>query len=255
MHGAVGQYGKNPIFVAFAMFLLWFASEGACDAGILQEHAEQCETMSHGSAYGVDTAAYNPNYAVAIKKKDWKTVRTYLLWHLRLPEGLTTRQKARLARERISAELIPASARGDRAAVSRLLRAGGDPNAGANGDDYAFPLAWAARCDRPEVVKTLLAHGAKVNARFGYTLTTGVAVDSTALEWAVLSGARRSVAILLAHSANPHLTSHFESLPDVNGMVDKGRGASTVLDSATDPEIKRMIRKALKDRRRPAKTN
>lgn len=236
--------------VGLVTLLIWGATIGPCQAAIDSDDATECRTMGNVSAYSInDNIRYDPDFAGAIRRKNWGLVRGYLLSGQRWPYRLTASQKASLERERISAELIPASARGDRSAILRLLRHGADPSAEALFDDYAFPLAWAARCDHPETVKILLAHGARVNARFSYATTVdGGLVGVTALEWAVESGARRSVAVLLAHGANPRLTSHYESLPDVNGVVYKERDTSTVLDSATDPEVKRMIRKALKVR-------
>jgi hypothetical protein len=245
----VGASGKASIFTILATLVLlgWLVSSRVCWAKIDGDDALACETMSHVSAFRDDNTNYDPDFAVAIKEKRWADVRAFLMQGYLLPEGLTARQKARIAQERNSAALIPASAGGDRVIVSRLLRRGADPNTQASVDDYVFPLAWAARCDHPEIVKALLAHGAKVNARFTYPGSWGWVVDSTALEWAVESGARRSVAILLAQGANPRLISHFKFLPGsrTTGFLQTKR--TTVLDDTDDVVIKKMIRKALKD--------
>lgn len=249
MYIQVGVFEKTFVTIVLTALLLWAGSSRNCWARIDVDDARDCETMSHVSAFREDNPNYDPDFAVAIKEKRWADVRAFLVQGYLIPEGLTARQKARIAGERLSAALTPASAGGNRATVSRLLRRGADPNTEANVDDYVFPLAWAARCDHVEIVKMLLAHGAKVNVRFTYPGSWGWVVDCTALEWAVESGARGSVAILLAHGANPRLISYFKFLPGsrTTGFLQKKR--TTLLDDADDVEIRKMIRKALKDHR------
>ena len=248
LYSFVQALRAKPCVLGLAMLFVWGGIVSSSTAG---SHMDgKCKTMARPPDHSHQNNDNAALFTVAVASGDWGLVRAYLLWEYATPGNLTPRQKARVERERLSAELIPYSAKGDRRTVLRYLRLGADPNAGANADDFAFPLAWAARCDHPDVVKILLAHGAKVNARFTYPLTTGMGVDATALEWAVENDARKSVAVLLAHGANPRLMSHFEPLPGFEHFVDTSKGTRTALDAAADPEIRRMIRKVLKDRRR-----
>ena len=246
MPARVGAAGKVTAFVALAVLLMWAGSSRNGWARIDVGTAGLCETMSRVSAFRDDNPDYDPDFAVAIKEKRWDDVRSFLMQGYLLPEGLTTQQKARIARERLSAALIPASAGGDRATVLRLLRRGADPNTQASLDDYVFPLAWAARCDHPEIVKILLAHGAKVNARFTYPGSQGWVVGSTALQWAIESDARRSVAILLANGANPRLVSSFKPLEGLEKWAIIPKKNETLLDYAYDKDVRKMLWRALR---------
>jgi hypothetical protein len=250
-----GKAFKNAtIFVVLIMFAGWIASSRVSWASIDAGDAIACDTMARLPDYRKHDHDHDADFTIAVASGDWRQVRSYLLWGYATPENLTAAQKARIERERISADLIPYSARGDRTTVLRYLRLGADANVDADADDFVFPLAWAARCDHPEVVKILLAHGARVDARFTYPGSRGWIVGSTALEWAVQSGARRSVAALLAHHANPRLVSSFEPLPGFESLAVTPKKDETVLDAATDSEIRKMIAKVLKAQRgRPAK--
>lgn len=248
MRARIGAARQGATYIALAVLLLWAGSCRDSWAGIDATAAAACETMSHASSFREDSPNHDPDFAAAIKEKNWGIVRAFLIAGYPLPEGLTGQQKSRLARERISVALIPAAAGGNRATVSRLLRRGADPNARVDADDYAFPLAWAAKCDHVEIVEMLLAHGARVDARFSYPEASGIVGNSTALMWAAESGAREPVATLLAHHADPgvHSTWHFP--PDAAGVRN-----SAALDLAGDREIRKMLRKALKDRASKAK--
>jgi len=245
-----GKVVKNiSVFIVIFVLSGWITCSRASWAGIEDYHVMACDTMARFPDYRGHDGEQDIDFKRAVTSGDWRLVRSYLIWGYATPENLTKAQKARVEKERISVDLIPYSARGDRATVLRYLRSGADPNVDAEADGFVFPLAWAARCDHPEIVEILLARGAKINAQFTYHGAQGWVEGSTALEWAVESGSRRSVAVLLAHHANPHLVSSLKSPPGFESWgITPGKNA-TVLDNTTDKEIKKMIRKALRSQR------
>ena len=180
--------------------------------------------------------------AEALKSKDWGAVRGALLLNFVPPPDLSSRDRARVEQERKSALLIPAAARGDLAGVQRLLRAGARADSEAKADNFMNPLAWAAKCDHPEIVELLIAHGARVNRRASFPLigTSGNWVDgATPLILASESGATSAVRVLLRHGADVRLRDRIYNGPD-----GKFEPNVTALEAASDAKIKAMLRRA-----------
>ncbi len=179
----------------------------------------------------------------AIRQNDWDQVRAYLILKIMTPFNLTPEQQRRVEAEGVTAGLIRASARGDLKTVARLLKAGGNPNVATRVDDYATPLAWAAKCEHPAVVRLLIAGGADVNERLYDVQHGAIEEGGTALIWASESGAWESVAVLLSHHAKVGLRAR-----DVPG-VDPSHGGFTALEAAHGRKIMRMLLKAGADPR------
>lgn len=206
-----------------------------------QSTALDCKVIGSASAFRNNHSGYDGKLLAATSAGDWPLVRGLLLLGAKPPSSLTKSQMDHVQLERESAELIPASARGDRKMVLQLLKAGADANAVANGDNYASPLAWAAKCERPDIVKILITHGADVNERFGYSTGSGWIDGSTALIWAAESGADRSVAILLSNRANVDAKESWLSTPSAAPII--GRSA---FDAAKTSQIKAMLLKVMR---------
>ncbi len=62
--------------------------------------------------------------------------------------------------------ICDAAARGDVAAIDRLIAQGTDPNLGAKSRAFT-PLVWAARAGQVGAIRVLVAHGADLNAPAG----------------------------------------------------------------------------------------
>jgi ankyrin repeat protein len=144
------------------------------------------------------------------------------------------RFRARLDRKLGGLKLISASARGDVASVRMLVKSGVDPNYQSKADDWATPLGWAAQCNHPETIRTLVSAGAKVNKQFGYFSDGGH--STTALIWASESGATNAVEVLISLRADLNIRQ--VDYPVSGGSPQRGVSA---LDAASKPEIRDLL--------------
>jgi ankyrin repeat protein len=165
-------------------------------------------------------------------------VRWYLYRDFPVPPGLTAAQARLVARQNASLDLYEAAWRGDVKATRDLLRRGADPNARIELDDVATPLAWAAACNRVEVVKALLDGGANVNQRFSWAVGSGAWTEnSTPIVFAARYGSGDTTRLLIERGA------------DVNAVSTAvGRDGAAVetrpLDWAETPGVSKILREA-----------
>ena len=186
-----------------------------------------------------------------IQRGRWDDVREIILDGAKVPDRLSGKARVRVRREMASAHLFLASARGDLGLMRRLLRRGAEPNAVSTGD-LLSPLAWAAVCDHPMAVDLLVSHGASVDLHYGYANGGGVTEQTTALLDASSVGARRAVAALLAHHANPNAEiigcANWDTNEDESGGKFTCKRGRKIVDNAIsvarDPVIRRMLRAA-----------
>jgi uncharacterized protein len=124
--------------------------------------------------------------------------------------------------------LSAAAAKGDVAALERLIAEGGDPNLGAQSRAFT-PLIWAARAGQVGSIRLLIAHGADINAPGGVN-------DWMPLQHALHKGQTDAARVLIDLGA------------DVSGRVGQqslvmaaGYGNATVtqalLDRGVDPHV------------------
>jgi hypothetical protein len=176
-----------------------------------------------------------------IARRDWREVRDRFAAGYPMPTGLANRDPILALRAFRSVELIRASVRGDLAQVNTLLSEGADPNAEVYLDAYATPLAWAARCNHPAVVRRLLHAGARVNYRFGWGDSQAINEGSTALIWASEAGLADMVRLLLSRGARADYRESFlrgGQPPRVSGV--------TALDVAGNRTIEHLLRSHLR---------
>jgi ankyrin repeat protein len=124
--------------------------------------------------------------------------------------------------------LSVAAARGDVAAIERILNDGGDPNLGAQSRAFT-PLIWAARAGQVAAIRVLVARGADLNAPGGVN-------DWVPLQHALHKGRTEASRVLLDLGA------------DISGSIGPralamaaGYGNATItqalLDRGVDPHI------------------
>ena len=117
---------------------------------------------------------------------------------------------------------------------------GADPNVEVQLDDTLSPLARAARNRHLDVVKMLIANGARVDEELGYTMGHGWFDHSTALIWACRSDSLGIVKTLIASRANPNAQEIY--YPNGNeGQFFKG---ATPLVACESLELLKVLLKA-----------
>jgi Ankyrin repeats (3 copies) len=185
----------------------------------------------------------DPGHAVrrAIARRDWREVRNRFAAEYPMPLGLASGDRILALRAFRSVKLIYASAVGDLGQVNALLTGGADPNVEVQLDAYATPLAWAARCNHPSVVRRLIRAGARVNSRFSYFDTQALHEGGTALIWASEAGSDDVVRLLLSRGAHAELRETFLRAgrpPRVSGVA--------ALDVAANAAIAQLLRSRLR---------
>lgn len=174
----------------------------------------------------------------AIHAEDWKSVRRLLFLGAKIPPGLSSTIMKRLELESLSLKLLSASD-GDTAKVVRLLKQGADPNVAVELDDTLSALGRAARRNRVEIIRTLIAGGARVDEPIGYSMGHGWTDGSTALIWACRNNAVEAVRELLKGNANPNAQETYH--PDEGDAQIKG---SLPITSCENSEILKMLLQA-----------
>src|SRR5262249_28548532 len=110
-----------------------------------------------------------------------------------------------------------------------------------NGEHFS-PLAWAAQCNHPRVIRLLLAAGAPVDSPHLFPSTQGNPLDDyTPLMFAAEAGAEDSVAELLRH--HPNLNARYRAWkpnPDTGRHV----GPRVSDFGNINHRIRRMLRRA-----------
>ncbi len=217
-------------------------------AGVKDAGMQNCQTMKEWrrDIFNTDVTEA-PRLAEAVQLKNWRAVREEFLSMAKLPDHLDSSIRQRVLREMASAELFFASAGGDLKRMKQLLHEGADADAVSNRDENMTPLAWAADCDHPKAVGLLIAHGAQVDRKFGYGNDAGVIEQTTALSEASAWGARRAVAVLLAHHAdvNAKVLSCAKYVVREDSSCVPGKVAVfNVLGVTSDPVVRRMLRAA-----------
>jgi hypothetical protein len=185
----------------------------------------------------------NPDNSVtkAIERHDWEEVRRLFSEGFPVPDNLTGRRRIHAIRAYRSVQLIYLSARGDLAHVNRLLAEGADPDVEVKLDADATPLAWAARCNHPALVRRLLRAGAQVNHRFAWGDTQSIHEGSTALIWASDAGLVDMVRLLLRSGARVDFRERFHI-----GYEPQSRPGVSALDVARNPSVARLLRARLR---------
>ena len=175
----------------------------------------------------------------AVRDGQWHVVRRFIMLGAQKPTSLSNKEESRWNNENISIELIDAASIGDIKAVRRLLSLGADPNTFVKLDDCLSPLARASRSNHVDIVKILIAHGARVNETLEYSMGHGWFKKSTALIWACRENAFDSVRELLTSKANVEAQEiyHPENDPIV---IIKGDVPITACD---DPRILKILLK------------
>ena len=189
-----------------------------------------------------DAAARTVPLAEAARAGDVTTLRSLLQQHVDVntpePDGSTALHWAALRGDLAAVDLLLeanagvtvanrygvtplALAAGNARVVDRLVQAGADPN-GATPDGETV-LMTAARAGRTEAVRSLVAHGADVNA---WESTR----HQTALMWAAAEGHADVVRVLIEAGANIRAVSHGPSSPKeiTDGETISGRVAPRV---------------------------
>lgn len=245
LHDCVGRQTVRALISAL-IFVILAAMPMSASAAILKDGMINCITMSKWQLLlGTDTKE-TPQVLDAIRKRNWGLVREDFLDFDKIPDGLDSHVRRRVRREMASAELFYASARGDLRRMGRLLKAGADPNAASIGDTLDV-LDWAAVCDHPRAVSLLIRHGAHVEQHIGYADDGGMTERTTALIEASDVGARRAVAVLLAHHADVNAVNVSCAHWDVTQDLRCNRShliITNALAEASDPVIRRMLRAA-----------
>lgn len=118
--------------------------------------------------------------------------------------------------------------KGDSDAVGYWAAMGGDVHFTGHGAQQRQPLHEAALAGWIDVVRTLLEHGAAVDARDAYR--------QTPLMFAAWAGHREIVALLLEHGADLNAQA-FDGMTPLYGAVSRGRNrcAQLLLDHGADP--------------------
>ncbi len=222
----------------------------AASAAELTDGMINCSFMRRWWPSNSNTAE-TPRMLEAIRQGHWDAVQEYLEDGVKIPDQLSGKVRDRVRREMASARLFVASARGDLRLMRRFLHRGADPNA-VSTSDFMSPLAWAAVCDHPMAVDLLVSHGASVDLHYGYANGGGVTEQTTALLDASSVGARRAVAALLAHHANPNAEiigcAKWDTNDDESGGKFTCKRGRKIVDNAIsvarDPVIRRMLRAA-----------
>jgi hypothetical protein len=224
------------------------ATPRTASAGIKDRGMQDCRAMKRFWLELFNTeVSETPHLMTAIHDRKWRDVREEFLMLAKLPESLDPKVRNRVLREQASAELFYASAAGDLKRMRQLLRQGADANAVSSTEENMTPLAWASVCDHPMALELLFAHGAHVDRVFGYTDGEGITERTTALNEAAMWGARRAVAVLLAHHANVNAKTYRCSkynMRDDYSCEPRKSAIFNTLGLADDPVVRRMLRDA-----------
>ncbi len=118
-----------------------------------------------------------------------------------------------VTRDGLITPLFMACRNGDAPMIQAIIAAGADPNAA---DEHGTtPLMAAASAGNPDALKTLIEHGANVNAKEGVH-------GQTALMFAAALGRDQAIHLLTSYGADPGITTKTEKLPKPARMFDDG---------------------------------
>jgi hypothetical protein len=201
-----------------------------------------CATVAFRTYQGKGPSS--PKLVKALRQDDHWTARQELAADVATPTGLSAPQRRWIDLTRKSLELTAASARGDVDAVKKLLAEGADPNFAVEDRKTMGPMAWAALCDRADVVKALVAAGGQVDQVFSWEVSREQ-LFFTPLGLAADQSAAASVVALLKAGADPNA---FYSTPEARrGWGGSGLpplvGTSThkvveaLLDGGANPDV------------------
>jgi len=237
---------RHPVFW-IAVALLLTVLPIAARADVKDAGMQDCRAMRQWRYLLNTETSMTPKVEQAIRRRDWAEVREEFLIFAKAPDHLDARVRRRVNRELASAELFFAAARGDLRWMRRLLEEGADADVISTSEENMSALAWAASCDHPAAVDLLIAHGARVNRSFSYFGDEGHVERSTALTEASVWGAKRALAALLAHHADPN-ARYIECVKwALNDDDTCKRGKLTVFNAlglAKDAEVRQMLRAA-----------